>query len=46
VVLGQSIGINLFQGRHIDQLIGAGRSRIGGVPKLHAAAPSPGPARR
>jgi hypothetical protein len=46
VALGQSLGINLFQGRHIDRLIGAGRGRVGSVQKLRAEAPSLGPARR
>jgi EAL domain-containing protein (putative c-di-GMP-specific phosphodiesterase class I) len=38
VTMGQSLGINLFQGRHIDRLLGVGSSGLHGIQKLRAAA--------
>lgn len=38
VTMGQSLGINLFQGRHIDRLLGIGNPGLGGIQKLRAAA--------
>jgi hypothetical protein len=43
VTMGQSLGINLFQGRHIDRLLGVGAPSVGSIQKLRAAA---GKARR
>jgi EAL domain-containing protein (putative c-di-GMP-specific phosphodiesterase class I) len=38
VSVGQSLGINLFQGRHIDRLLGVGAASVGELQKLRAAA--------
>jgi EAL domain-containing protein (putative c-di-GMP-specific phosphodiesterase class I) len=38
VAVGQSLGINLFQGRHIDRLLGIGAPSVGELQKLRAAA--------
>ncbi len=38
VTVGQSLGINLFQGRHIDRLLGLGTPSVGSIQKLRAAA--------
>jgi len=38
VATGQSLGICLFQGRHIDRLLGAGAPSVGELQKLRAAA--------
>jgi hypothetical protein len=45
VALGQSLGITLFQGRHIDRLMGVGAPPIG-MQKLRAAAQTLAPVRR
>jgi EAL domain-containing protein (putative c-di-GMP-specific phosphodiesterase class I) len=38
VATGQSLGISLFQGRHIDRLLGVGAPSVGELQKLRAAA--------
>jgi hypothetical protein len=38
VTTGQSLGICLFQGRHIDRLLGVGAPSVGELQKLRAAA--------
>jgi hypothetical protein len=38
VTMGQSLGIALFQGRHIDRLLGAGTPSVDSIQKLRAAA--------
>jgi hypothetical protein len=40
VTVGQALGINLFQGRHIDRLLGIGAPNVGELQKLRAAAAS------
>jgi len=38
VTVGQSLGINLFQGRYIDRLLGVGNPNVDGIQRLRAAA--------
>jgi len=38
VTLGQSLGIDLFQGRHIDRLLNVGVPSVGSIQRLRAAA--------
>jgi hypothetical protein len=40
VTVGQALGISLFQGRHIDRLLGVGAPNVGELQKLRAAAAS------
>jgi len=38
VTVGQSLGINLYQGRYIDRLLGVGNPNVDGIQRLRAAA--------